>query len=232
MPVPTTPAVLDTTRRLLPDMVFDVLYGRIIDGTLAPGTKLDDSAIAAELAVSKAPVRQAFGRLSDMGLVDMAPNRYTKVATPDVTLLAAGVSILTSLWKLAAETSVPALTDDRLADFEQRHDVVIALTQSPTREQEHLLVTRVHLLFGFLVETSGNPLLGDVVERVEVQVAHIVRAGVGNFDYERLAALFAHLRGAVMERSLPAVNEAIDEFSDIAAAFVERFPAPAASFAR
>jgi len=56
---------------------------RIIAGTLAPGTPLDERLIAAEFAVSRTPVREALRLLAASGLIDQKPHATAMVAKPD-----------------------------------------------------------------------------------------------------------------------------------------------------
>ena len=55
----------------------------ILDGSLAPGERLRDHELAERLGVSRTPVREALQRLERTGLVEVAPNRYTRVTTPN-----------------------------------------------------------------------------------------------------------------------------------------------------
>ncbi|RYG13216.1 MAG: GntR family transcriptional regulator [Burkholderiales bacterium] len=60
--------------------VYDVLRRRIILGEFLPGSQLKELALAAELGVSRSPLRAAFKRLTDDGLVVAEHNRGVFVA--------------------------------------------------------------------------------------------------------------------------------------------------------
>ncbi|WFE76814.1 GntR family transcriptional regulator [Roseinatronobacter sp. S2] len=66
--------------RSMADQVYDLLYERIINLMLPPGTKLSEAEVAAQLGVSRQPVRDAFYRLSQLGLIHIRPQRATTVA--------------------------------------------------------------------------------------------------------------------------------------------------------
>ncbi|MDD7972238.1 GntR family transcriptional regulator [Roseinatronobacter sp. HJB301] len=66
--------------RSMADQVYDMLYERIINLTLPPGTKLSEAEVAAQLGVSRQPVRDAFYRLSQLGFIQIRPQRATTVA--------------------------------------------------------------------------------------------------------------------------------------------------------
>lgn len=74
-----------SVRRRLSEEVHDIVLTAVLDGTLAPGERLVDDELIAWLGVSRTPIRHAVERLDETGLVELAPNRYTRVARPAVT---------------------------------------------------------------------------------------------------------------------------------------------------
>jgi len=66
-------------RQTTTDELFDQLYEEIASLALPPGTKLSEADVAARFAVSRQPVRDAFNRLSGMGLLLVRPQKATEV---------------------------------------------------------------------------------------------------------------------------------------------------------
>src|SRR5437763_16703680 len=60
--------------------IQDLIRGAIVRLDLAPGTFLDKAALCARLGVSRFPVSEALGRLAAEGLVEVLPQRGTRVA--------------------------------------------------------------------------------------------------------------------------------------------------------
>ena len=56
-----------------------ILRDLILHNDLPPGSRLSESELAARFSVSRQPVREAFIRLSEAGLVDVRPQRGTYV---------------------------------------------------------------------------------------------------------------------------------------------------------
>src|SRR3954453_18655782 len=81
MPVPADRAALE--RDLLRDRAYATIRDAIVDGTLQPGEKLKDADLTNWLGLSRTPIREALNRLEQDGLVESAPQRYTRVAPLD-----------------------------------------------------------------------------------------------------------------------------------------------------
>lgn len=65
--------------KTLTHQAAEVIRAMIVDGDLQPGEALSEFALAAELGVSKTPVREALLQLRLEGLVDIQPRRGTFV---------------------------------------------------------------------------------------------------------------------------------------------------------
>ncbi|WP_454044699.1 GntR family transcriptional regulator, partial [Cellulosimicrobium sp. Marseille-Q8652] len=64
--------------------VYDLLRTRIIDGTLAPGARLTEPVLSAQLGVSRTPVREALRLLQAEALVVELPTGGVRVAALDL----------------------------------------------------------------------------------------------------------------------------------------------------
>lgn len=75
-------AVPDAPLPLGKEAIADEIRGRIADGRLALGARVSDKVLAAELAVSRTPVREAVILLASEGLIDIRPRSGTFVFLP------------------------------------------------------------------------------------------------------------------------------------------------------
>lgn len=82
MPVPVKREPVTGKRVLLRDVVRDQLRDAILDGTFRAGEVLHDAELMEWLGVSRTPLREAINDLARMGLIEMEPNRYTRVVDP------------------------------------------------------------------------------------------------------------------------------------------------------
>lgn len=78
---PTPTAGLDAPQRQRSaDAVFQALHRDILTLQLLPGARLSETEVAEAMGVSRQPVRDAFYRLSTIGLLIIRPQRFTQVS--------------------------------------------------------------------------------------------------------------------------------------------------------
>ena len=70
---------MDQQAKSLADLVVQELRTRILDGRLRLGENLSENTLAADLGISKTPVREALLRLKMDRLVDVLPQRGSYV---------------------------------------------------------------------------------------------------------------------------------------------------------
>ena len=77
------PALGQLQNKSLREHVVDVLHEAILSGDLRPGQPLIETELAAQLGVSRAPLREAIQILNSEGLVETIPRRGTRVRSLD-----------------------------------------------------------------------------------------------------------------------------------------------------
>src|ERR1700722_10124972 len=81
-PMPDT-AMSSVTVPSRTEAVLDAVRHAILTGRLSPGQSLVETELAAQLGVSKTPVREALKTLAGAGLVTMSPYKGASVRTVD-----------------------------------------------------------------------------------------------------------------------------------------------------
>ena len=110
MPIPTDH--LKSTKLTAKESAYNQLQQWIIDGTLHPGEKLNDTEIAQALGVSRTPVRESLQLLEVDGFVKMYPGKATQVTEVDRDSISDLLPPLAVLQALAAELAIPQLNDE------------------------------------------------------------------------------------------------------------------------
>ena len=98
--------------------VYDKLLNWIMEGVFRPGEKLVDKSLAENLGVSRTPVREAFRRLEDKGLVESAASRWTRVSKISRREPEMIYPIIWTLEELALTQAFPDLTAQDFAAME------------------------------------------------------------------------------------------------------------------
>lgn len=151
MPVPQQRAAVD--RQLLRDNAYALLCDAIVNGTLAPGESLRDDELCAWLGLSRAPVRDALARLAGDGLVEIAPQRYTRVCPLAVRDAHDTFPLVAAIHALATELAVPHLTREDRARLRADNDAFITALTARVATDVYDADDRFHQT---LVDTAGN----------------------------------------------------------------------------
>jgi DNA-binding GntR family transcriptional regulator len=140
------------------NLIADYLRDRILDGTFAPSTSINEVQLAAQLEISRGPVREAVQRLVQEGLLVSTRNRGTSVVDlgpediEDVytaraaiereagrLILRSDTTELIAQLKLVLERMSAAVEQDKWNDVVTAdlkfHETIVAATGSPRLER-------------------------------------------------------------------------------------------------
>lgn len=141
-------------RELLRETAYAALSEAIVDGTLAPGEHLNDAELCDWLGLSRTPVREALVRLDDEGLVQTAPQRYTRVCALGQEDARQAFPVLACLHALATELAVPRLA---MADHERLRAANDAYVKAIVARDARAACTADHDFHAVFVAVAGNP---------------------------------------------------------------------------
>jgi DNA-binding GntR family transcriptional regulator len=146
-------------RTTTPDGVYRVLRAAILDGTVPPGGQLREAHIAADLGISRSPLREALTRLEEEGLIVKIPFRGAFVAQVSAEDVAEIASIRLCVEPYAGKLSMEALRGPARPTLMQTIEDLNRATDEndiPASIDAHL---RFHRLF---YDLSGNGILQDL----------------------------------------------------------------------
>jgi DNA-binding GntR family transcriptional regulator len=207
MPVPESARKLSKT--LIREEVYAGLREWILDGTLKPGEKLRDAELAETMGVSRMPVREAFRRLEDEGLVETAANRWTRVSRVDVRQAEEIYPILIHLELLAVSLAAPKLTGEDLRLMAQANErLADALAEGRAVEASEA-DRDFHRI---LLEKTGNPELMRIVNDLKtklrrLEVAYFDGSMVADRSVREHEEIVAALEDGDQERAARAVED-------------------------
>ena len=150
----------------LVERVWRVLLDAICEGSLAPGARIMQEDVAAQLAVSRQPVLQALRLLKKDGFVLDAPGRGVLVAPLDVVQIERIYQVRSTLDALAARLAAEHRYKLPAEIIRQGREALKSAQIKPMLEAD----ARFH---GAIYEASGNPL---IAQSAQLHWAHLRRA--------------------------------------------------------
>ncbi|MEM9682294.1 MAG: FCD domain-containing protein [Pseudomonadota bacterium] len=110
------PETLELLRsRSISSVVRDEIEQRVLSGAIRPGERVNENALAAELKVSRGPIREACRGLAETGLLTIIVNRGVFVREVSRKDAIDVYSVRASLMRLAGETLAARVTDEQLS---------------------------------------------------------------------------------------------------------------------
>jgi DNA-binding GntR family transcriptional regulator len=174
------------------ETVYTTLRERIVDGDLHPGQRLVERDLAAELRVSRVPVREALGRLAAERLVVLVPRQGVLVSPFAPQDVSDFFDVRESLEVLAARLAAARIDDAGRA----RLEAALAWADEATRVGEARAIALANAGFHTtVVELSGNALLIDMMRPLEARLRWLFR--LTHYDPEQQCAEHRDLCAAV-----------------------------------
>jgi DNA-binding GntR family transcriptional regulator len=141
--------------RTLRTEVVDMLRDAIVRGHLKPGDHLKENEIAAQMSVSRSPVREAFRQLEQEGLIESFPNQGCYVKTFSAKEIEDIFTLRAVLENLAFELIITG-GGFQPGDWQQIEDL-IAQQKTAIQEKRFNQLTNLDMDFHeFFCEKSGS----------------------------------------------------------------------------
>lgn len=138
------------------DVIADELESMILEGVFSDGQRLDEVQIADRFNVSRTPIREAFHRLGQTGLVEQLPRRGVFVRQPGPVELIEMFEVMAELEAACVSFASTRISTDALRDLHHTNelcDTAVAEGDTETYFREN---ERFHAL---LYQQSGNSFL-------------------------------------------------------------------------
>ncbi len=199
------PAVSLDPRSAVGPQLYRLLRERIIRNDLEPGARISESDIAADYAVSRQPVREAFIKLAEDGLVEIRPQRGTFVC----------------------KISIPAVMDARFVREAIEADIVKVLAANPDDALERELRSQLdeqqrvagrdsvrfialdERFHRSLAEAAGKSHAWNVLENVKVQMDRVRHLATKRFPMEALVEQHRAIVDAIAAGDVRAAESAM-----------------------
>jgi DNA-binding GntR family transcriptional regulator len=202
------------------EAVYDEVASRILDGTLEPGSMVNQEALAAELGVSITPLREALRRLEAEGLVLLQAHRTLTVAPLSALEVRELYAVRLRLDPYAAAEATAHARPETL-------DAIDALAERTTEATTRGRLRANREFHRAIYRASGNATLAALLDRLWDQTDRYRLLALQDEQHERsaeqehrriAAALRARDRALVeelMERHVEATLRLVERHADV-----------------
>lgn len=192
--------------------ICKIIRGRILSGEYKIGEKLKEKVIAEELRVSRTPIREAFKRLQEEGLVDYIPNRgcyakgFTKRDIEDI------YAVRKALELLCIEWAIDRIEMQHIMQLEEYCD----LMDFCQKQQDFKSFKNLNKSFHDIIyEAAGSRFMAQVLRSYKEYIDQTRR--VIYYDNTYLSTISAEHRvilRAIIDRDVEAGKEAMAKHID------------------
>lgn len=155
--LPDTPNRIE--RHSLHDAILTRLRDMIIEGDLAPGTRINEGQVGAFLGVSRTPLREAIKFLASEGLIELIPSRGAVVKRFTAKEVRDMIDLISTLEQHAARRACQDASDHDIARVRALHDQMLDCYRRQDRLNYYKLNQQIH---SAIVALAGNAALIDM----------------------------------------------------------------------
>lgn len=155
-------AIRPVSRTLLRDRAYQAIRDAIVAGEIEPGAVVRDAEFAELLGLSRAPVREAFSRLVDEGLLESKPQSYTRVTAVVAADVRDAAAVVGAMHELATRTAVPRLFAADVETMRSANERFAAAVRTGDVDAALVADDELH---DVLVRVSGNRAAAATIAR-------------------------------------------------------------------
>ena len=174
--------VLALPSQVLHQQVSARLRQLIVEGTIEPGAKLNERALAEELRVSRTPLREAIRMLAAEGLVALLPNRGAVAVQLSTADIVDTFEVIAGLEGQSGQLACERITGAELKEIRALHYEMLAAHTRRDLPTYYSLNAAIH---SHINAAARNPVLSDVYRTVNARLQALRFRS--NFDEDKWA---------------------------------------------
>jgi DNA-binding GntR family transcriptional regulator len=154
----------------LPASAAERLRDLIIEGELAPGTRLNERALGERLGISRTPLREALRVLAAEGLVLLHPNRGAQVVRLSGDDIRESFEVMSGLEALSGELACRRITDAEVAEIKALTFEMLACHARADLPAYYRLNRRIH---DQINRSARNTLLTQTYRMLNLRIQNL-----------------------------------------------------------
>ena len=116
----------------------------IVNGSMAPGQRLDEMVLAKKYGVSRTPVREAIRALTAIGLVQNAGKQGSQVAKLSISMLIEMFELMAVLEGMCAQLAARRATKNQLFEMQKTHELLEKTFEKGTHKEFYNVNLQFH----------------------------------------------------------------------------------------
>jgi DNA-binding GntR family transcriptional regulator len=154
-------------RTSLHEEVAERIRELLTEGLLLPGSKLNERILAAQLNVSRTPLREALKLLAGERLIELHPNRGASVARLERNDIEHLFELMAALEALAGELAASRRTESELTELRALHFEMLAAHARRDLQAYYRINRDIHQLIN---RCARNPVLSETYDSVNLRI--------------------------------------------------------------
>ena len=193
----------------LRDVVFNTLREAILKGDLKPGERLMELQLAAQLGVSRTPIREAIRMLEQEGLAVTMPRKGAEVAKMTLKGMEDVLEIRAALDELASQLACERMTEEQMQQLFARK---VAFEKSLATGNVKAIAEADVSFHDVIYDATGNPKLVNMLNNLREQIyRYRVEYLKNEKNYPILIQEHEAIYQALMNRNKEAAKASIGE---------------------
>ncbi len=143
-------------RRSLHRDVADQIRDMIVEGELPPGERVNEGALSEQFGISRTPLREALKVLASEGLVELRPNRGTRVSAITPEEVGELFEAVSGIERMAGELAALRMTERDIERLKALHERMERHYEAGERHEYFRLNQQIH---NTIVSLAGNSVL-------------------------------------------------------------------------
>ena len=151
----------------LHESTFQKLRSLLVEGKIAPGSKLNERELAERLNVSRTPIREAIRRLAADGLVELIANRGAIAVELSLEDVIHTFDVIADLEGFSGELAANNISAATLSELEALQYEMLASYARRDLSSYYKLNLRIHHLIN---QAANNPVLSRLFSQVNARI--------------------------------------------------------------
>lgn len=201
--------VIPIPRAALHEQAASRLRQMLVEGSIAPGAKLNERELSEVLRVSRTPLREAIKMLAAEGLVELLPNRGAVAVQLSEADVAHTFEVIATLEGLSGELAAQRISDAQLDEIRAMHYEMLACFTRKDLSGYYRINAAIHRAIN---EAAANPVLTQTYAQVNARLQALrFRSNQDGAKWKRAVAQHERMVEALSRRDGAALRAVLVE---------------------